>query len=248
MFRKRQKRIFNSIYDFIEDENDDYVINYETIAAGPRRGIVTPETAAISNCCELLIQNYVQDANVVDIGCGFGTVLGNIKLQEKVAVDVSINMLEQVEDDCVKVRCFAEDTPFVDNYFDIVICSDIFEHVINPRKLVSELYRILKPHGMLLFSCPWEQDISIYDTEEYQKQFPRYKYIHLRSVDDTVIKDYFHNFEIIASTLITVAMKDMVFKPYPNKFIQFMKKGEGRYADILQIQRKVVQQYQRYLR
>jgi len=247
MFIKQPKRMIHNIYDFIEEE-DDYVENYEIIASGDRRGIVTLETQAISNCCELLIQNYNKDAVVADIGCGFGHVLRNIPAKQKVGLDVSINMLVQVDDDCIKVRSFAEDMPFSSEYFDIVICSDIFEHVLQPFLLVKELERILKPNGMLLFSCPWEQDISIYDSEEYQKRFPKYKYVHLRSVNDEIIKQYFHNFEIVSSTLITVAMKDMVFKPYANKFIQFIKKGEIENEDLLQVQRKIVFQYQRYLR
>jgi ubiquinone/menaquinone biosynthesis C-methylase UbiE len=248
MFIKEPKRIIHSIYDFIEEE-DDYVSNYELIASGDRRGIVTLETQAISNCCELLIQNhYNSDANVLDIGCGFGYVLSNLYLKEKVGLDVSINMLEQLKDDCIKVRSFAEDVPFVSNYFDIVICTDIFEHVLKPYLLVKEIERILKPNGMLLFSCPWKQDISIYETEEYNQRFPKYKYVHLRSVNEDVIDSYFQNFKFISSTEITVAMKDMVLKPYSNMFIQFIKKGEPKHEDLLQVQRKIVFQYQRYLR
>jgi ubiquinone/menaquinone biosynthesis C-methylase UbiE len=223
MFIKQPKRIINSIYDFIEEE-DDYIKNYETIASGDRRGIVTLETQTISNCCELLIQNYKKDANVIDIGCGFGYVLSKLFLKEKVGVDISINMLEQLKDDCIKVRSFAEDLPFDYEYFDIVICSDIFEHVLNPCLLVQEIERILKPNGMLLFSCPWKQDISVYETEEYQKRFPKYKYVHLRTVNEDVIDSYFQNFKVVSTTEITVAMKDMVLKPYSNMFIQFMKK------------------------
>jgi ubiquinone/menaquinone biosynthesis C-methylase UbiE len=247
MFNKQPKRFIHSIYDFIEEE-DEYVANYELIASGDRKGIVTLETQAISNCCELLIQNYKKDAIVADIGCGFGYILKNIPAKQKIGLDVSINMLVQVDNNCIKVRSFAEDMPFMSNYFDIIICSDIFEHVINPFLLVKEIERILKPNGMLLFSCPWEQDITIYDTEEYQSRFPKYKYVHLRSVNNDTIEHYFHNFDIVSSTLITVAMKDMVFKPYANKFIQFIKKGELDHADLLQVQRQIVFQYERYFR
>ncbi|MEK7526565.1 MAG: class I SAM-dependent methyltransferase [Patescibacteria group bacterium] len=37
---------------------------------------------------------------------------------------------------------------FKDNTFDIVICTHVYEHVPNPRKLFSEIYRVLKPNGV----------------------------------------------------------------------------------------------------
>jgi len=222
-FIKQPKRIIYSIYDFIEEE-DDYVENYEKIACGDRRGIVTLETQAISNCCELLIQNYEGAETILDVGCGFGYVLSNIYLPVKVGLDISINQLLQVGKDCIKIRSYAEEMPFESNSFDIVICSDIFEHVKYPNLIVKEITRTLKPNGMLLFSCPWKQDISIYENEEYRKRFPKYTYVHLRTVNEDVINTYFENFKFVSSTEITVAMKDMVLKPYSNMFIQFIKK------------------------
>jgi ubiquinone/menaquinone biosynthesis C-methylase UbiE len=42
---------------------------------------------------------------------------------------------------------------FADNSFDIVICSQVYEHVPNAYKLMQEIYRIMKPHGVCFFSA-----------------------------------------------------------------------------------------------
>jgi SAM-dependent methyltransferase len=52
---------------------------------------------------------------------------------------------------------------FEDNYFDIVISSDVFEHVPDPYKGFAELYRILKPGGVHVFTVPsGEIDDEVY--------------------------------------------------------------------------------------
>lgn len=37
---------------------------------------------------------------------------------------------------------------FPENTFDVVICAQIYEHVPDPQKLFSEIYRVLKPQGV----------------------------------------------------------------------------------------------------
>lgn len=44
---------------------------------------------------------------------------------------------------------------FPDNVFDFVIVNDVFEHVPDLDKAISEIYRILKPKGYLLSTFPF---------------------------------------------------------------------------------------------
>ena len=46
---------------------------------------------------------------------------------------------------------FAENMPYEDNTFDVVICVDVLEHVADYKKVVSEVHRILKPGGLFFF-------------------------------------------------------------------------------------------------
>jgi len=43
--------------------------------------------------------------------------------------------------------------PFEDRKFDFILCQDVLEH-INFIPLMNELYRILKPKGILKIRCP----------------------------------------------------------------------------------------------
>lgn len=41
-----------------------------------------------------------------------------------------------------------------DNTYDVIVCTQVLEHVPNPFLASGELYRILKPGGTLLFTVP----------------------------------------------------------------------------------------------
>jgi SAM-dependent methyltransferase len=42
-----------------------------------------------------------------------------------------------------------------DDHFDIVVCTEVLEHTVQPFDAVRELHRILKPQGVLLLSTPY---------------------------------------------------------------------------------------------
>lgn len=47
-----------------------------------------------------------------------------------------------------------QDIPYDDNYFDLIYCSHILEHVPDDKKAIDELYRVLKPNGTALILVP----------------------------------------------------------------------------------------------
>jgi SAM-dependent methyltransferase len=44
-------------------------------------------------------------------------------------------------------------TPYPDGYFDTVIADGVLEHVPNDQEALKELYRLLRPDGLLIISC-----------------------------------------------------------------------------------------------
>jgi SAM-dependent methyltransferase len=41
------------------------------------------------------------------------------------------------------------------NRFDVVVCTEVLEHVLNPFAAAAEIHRVLKPGGVLLASSPF---------------------------------------------------------------------------------------------
>ena len=54
----------------------------------------------------------------------------------------------------VDVIASAEQIPFGDQRFDLVLCTQMLEYVPDPGRVLSEIHRVLKPCGRLLLSVP----------------------------------------------------------------------------------------------
>lgn len=62
---------------------------------------------------------------------------------------------EKYSIEAFKVNIEKENLPFNNAVFDLILFNEVFEHLhINPLKALSEIKRILKPNGILLFSVP----------------------------------------------------------------------------------------------
>ena len=44
--------------------------------------------------------------------------------------------------------------PIEDNIFDVVICTEVIEHVPEPIKALGEIVRVCKPGGLIILSAP----------------------------------------------------------------------------------------------
>jgi 2-polyprenyl-3-methyl-5-hydroxy-6-metoxy-1,4-benzoquinol methylase len=95
---------------------------------------------------------------VVDVGCGSGTILGLLKKRgfRPVGVDFS-EEAARVAETQNGVRVFVgslEQAGFSGESFDIVTLFHVMEHVANPRAVLAEVARILKPDGAVILQVP----------------------------------------------------------------------------------------------
>jgi ubiquinone/menaquinone biosynthesis C-methylase UbiE len=106
--------------------------------------------------CELVRAQLPCEA-FLDAGCGDGRYLAALagELPERRAgIDISERILEtagqRVEADLRRANL--EAIPFEDGAFDLVLCSQVIEHVLDAELAVRELSRVLRPGGTLVIS------------------------------------------------------------------------------------------------
>ncbi len=101
------------------------------------------------------ICNISENAKILDVGCGISTVLHYIPGKEKIGIDPLADeylKLYKYPNDIKIVKGFGEDIPFSNEYFDVVFCSNVLDHVTDPNKTINEIYRILKVGGYFVLT------------------------------------------------------------------------------------------------
>ena len=53
-----------------------------------------------------------------------------------------------------KVAANASSIPYDSETFDVVFADNVMEHLSEPEKVFQEIYRVLKPGGVVLFKTP----------------------------------------------------------------------------------------------
>jgi len=54
----------------------------------------------------------------------------------------------------VDVKCPAYPLPFSESSFSSILCTEVLEHVPDPKQAIGEFFRVLKPKGRILISTP----------------------------------------------------------------------------------------------
>jgi len=121
-------------------------------------------------------QNYREIAALLPVNAKVLVVGGSIKGKgmdtiysddafEIIGSDVSFGPL-------ANLICDAHDIPFEEDTFDCVIIQAVLEHVLDPQRCVSEVYRVLKPNGLVYAETPFIQQVHL-------KQYDFTRFTHL---------------------------------------------------------------------
>ncbi|MEM4240213.1 MAG: methyltransferase domain-containing protein [Candidatus Woesearchaeota archaeon] len=84
---------------------------------------------------------YQKTDKVLDVGCGTG--LSSLLFRcQKFGIDPAFELLEQAKARMPVVQGTAEDLPFSDNAFDIVICLTALHNFTDPQRALLEMKRV----------------------------------------------------------------------------------------------------------
>ena len=101
----------------------------------------------------------LEGKRLLDVGCGSGSFvyLAKDKYEDLYGIDISKYRLVEARKLGIKtcrIDLDVDTIPYPNDYFDTVTCLDVLEHLKDPRKVLNEIYRVLKENGQLIVSTP----------------------------------------------------------------------------------------------
>jgi len=112
---------------------------------------------------------YNKNNKVLEIGCGKGATLLELKRSGKAKYIVGVDIVDLYQEKfldkfiCCNIENEIYKLPFSENFFDVIICADVLEHLIDPWKVVKGLKKYLKSNGCFYSKHPEYKRIKNYD-------------------------------------------------------------------------------------
>jgi SAM-dependent methyltransferase len=105
---------------------------------------------------DMIDANVHEDTVVLDIGCGHGDFLRDIYVRTEQTYGVDLDAEALKLNTIIKhtVVGSADLLPFADNFFDVIVSAWVLEHLDHPATAFREIYRVLKPGGVVIFLTP----------------------------------------------------------------------------------------------
>lgn len=133
--------------------------------------------------------NAVKGRTIMDLGCGRGFLTRTLHeggAKTVAAVDISTAYLRKLADlpGVIPVLANAERLPFR-GAFDLVVSTDVMEHVLNLGSFLVSLNLSLRPFGVAILRVPYRESLVGYSHQAGCK----YDFVHLRTFDRRTIRD-----------------------------------------------------------
>ncbi len=167
-------------------------------------------------------EEYLSDAEeitVLDVGCGDKPYEKHIKeiLKKKSKVINYIGIDYYSEKSDLKIDLNTELIPLKNNSVDLIICTEVLEHLYNPFLPLSEFQRIIKPNGVQLITIPLLSPVH-HENHDYFRFTHHYFRRYFK--DDNILE------EICSNTFLSYFL--YVFEYYLGRFFDFLGINIGK--------------------
>jgi SAM-dependent methyltransferase len=117
---------------------------------------------------------HLLHGKLLDFGCGSKPYRSLINVNEYVGVDF-VNEGHPHDNEQIDIFYDGKRIPVDDGTFDSALSSEVFEHIFNLDEVLQELYRVIKPGGTILITCPF-----VWKEHELPNDYARYTHFALK--------------------------------------------------------------------
>lgn len=179
----------------------------------------------------------VKQGKILDVGAGNAWIAEHYikKGFEVVSMDISLVNLKKAKEkvphplhSCVSSDAFS--LPYKDSSFDLVVASEVIEHVHDPEGFVKELSRVVKKGGQLIITTPYKEKLQYSLCIHCNKPTPLHAHIH--SFDEKILASLFKEvehdkleWETFGNKILIFARTYVIMKFFPFPLWKFKDKA-----------------------
>jgi 2-polyprenyl-3-methyl-5-hydroxy-6-metoxy-1,4-benzoquinol methylase len=132
-----------------------------------------------------MVNGIGKDLQILDVGCGDGVISQPLVKMGHYVAAVDLPTVATSAHKCNVSSIMAGDAEtlaFADATFDVIIASEVLEHMWAPETFINEAYRTLKPQGYLIIETPeglaglnYDSHMNFYTVDKLEKMLaPRF--------------------------------------------------------------------------
>ena len=142
---EKQGSASEEIYDNLAKNYPENIIVFKNIEGLLRR--------------EFIVKRFLtkEKGTLLDFGCNDGHYLFLYKNGKQYGLDIAKTFLDKIVNEHPEIICVQNNgkvLPFKENFFDLILCTEVLEHIDFPLELLKEFYKVLKKGGKICITTP----------------------------------------------------------------------------------------------
>jgi SAM-dependent methyltransferase len=148
----------------------------------------------VTRYCNYFIQ---EDTKVLEVGCGTGELLNEIKAINKTGIDFSEVMIDEARKQfpSLDLRVMSAEQIQFDKKFDLIILSNLVGYVNDIQVVFSQLHSVCHPHTKIIvtyYNFLWEPILKLGEWIGYKTKTPNQNWLSLTEINNLLFLSGFH--------------------------------------------------------
>jgi ubiquinone/menaquinone biosynthesis C-methylase UbiE len=172
-----------------------------------------------------IIKQFEKKTKILEVGCSSGRLMIDLKkakFNQVIGIDISHEAIHFCRKNNIKniIQMDGSQLGFKGKEFDLIIASDILEHILDDHQAVSEWKRVLQEKGTILAFVP-ALNILWSNHDILNRHFRRYGNQQVKALFERnglkIVRISYWNFSLFFPIFIKRAIIDKIIKPSKEK-------------------------------
>lgn len=177
------------------------------------------------------------EMSVLEVGCGTGELIGNIKGKQKTGIDFSPAMIELARKNFpnVEFQCMDAENITLTGQFDLILLSNVIGHLDDVQKVLTGLHKFCHPRTKIIityYNYLWEPVLKFAEWLKLKTPTDRQNWLSLKDINNLLYLSGFDVYRNIRRMIIPFRFPIIatLFNGFLAKFFFFKHLCINQYA------------------